>query len=219
MMKYICTLALTISMFFAQAQNDSTGLYLGVNAVQLIRLAGSNSNSTMINPYLFEAGYSAKKFGLRFGLGMDNLTSTNQPAAANGNVKTQRDSSNNDWRIGGYYAFRVGQKWGLNIGLDFYSHNSQNLLATEFINETGFRVNDENLTTYKEMGISPYLRINYKPHPRVAIGTELLFRFGGHTLNQTTTSNLFPEFDTKLTTEGTRRYMVAPSALFVCLTL
>lgn len=219
MMKYILTLAMTMTMFFAQAQTDSTGLYLGINTVQLIRLAGESTTSIPMNPYLFEAGYGFNKFGIRFGLGMDKLTSTSQPSSANGNVKTQRDSSSTDWRIGAYYAFHVSPKWQVNLGLDYYSHQRSNLLAVAFTNETSQQVEDEDLNEYTESGISPFVRIQFKPHPRVSIGTELLFRFGQHTLTQTSTSNLFPEFDTELITEGNRTSMIAPTALFVCLTL
>ena len=102
MMKYILTLAMTMTMFFAQAQTDSTGLYLGINTVQLIRLAGESTTTIPMNPYLFEAGYGFNKFGTRFGFGLDKLPSTHQPSSANGNVKTLLHRPRTDWRIGSY---------------------------------------------------------------------------------------------------------------------
>jgi hypothetical protein len=218
-MKYIISIALILPVFFAKAQSDSTGVYLGINTVQLIRLAGDPSPSTTLNPYLFEAGYNRKNFGFRFGLGMDKHTSTALPSPVNGNVKTQRDSSQTDWRIGAYYSFHVSSRWKLNLGLDYYSAASSMLNAIEFTNENSEQVTNDNLKEYSESGISPYVRIDYKPHPRVAIGTELLFRFGQHTLTETSSSNLLPQFDTEQITEGNRTTLIAPTAIFVCLTL
>ena len=201
------------------AQSDTTGIYVGANAAKMLQMVSAQSTSNAVNPYLVELGYSASKFGIRTGLGLDKNTSTHQPSAANGNVTTQVDSSNSDWRIGAYYKVAIHGRWNMHLGLDYYQSGYEQSLSTAFQNEDGVQVKNDNSAIYKESGISPYVRLDYKPHPKVSIGTELLFRIGKHNLTEKAESNLFPEFDSELITEGNRNYFIAPSALFICLTL
>jgi hypothetical protein len=209
-------LLLGIGLF---AQTDTTGVYVGVNAAKMLQMMSPQSNSNLINPYLVELGYGGSKFGFHASLGLDKSTSTHQPSSANGNVTTQVDSSHTDWRIGAYYKLAIHARWNMHFGIDYYQSGYTQSLSTEFQNEDGAQVKNDNSSIFKESGISPYLRLDYKPHPKVSIGTELLFRIGKDNLTEKAESNLFPEFDSELITEGNRTYFIAPSALFICLTL
>jgi len=201
------------------AQTENKGVYLGMNAARLIQMIGDNEKSDGINPYLIDMGYSSGKLGFRFGIGLDNSTSVNQPSAGNGETLRQRDSSKADWRFGAHYRLATYEKWQINFGVDYYQSKSSRLLLTEFTNENGEAVVDENSHDYKESGISPCLTIQYRPHPRVSVGTELLLRFGKHQLTEESKNSLFPASNVEIITDGNRNYFMAPSALFICLTL
>jgi hypothetical protein len=202
-----------------QAQNENKGIYMGLNAARMLQLMSDNASAKSINPYLIELGYMTPKLGFRANFGFDKSQSIIQPSAGNANILTQRDSSNSDWRLGAFYPIAVMGKWQMNIGLDYYQSSVNRLMKTEFTNENNESVEDEKTYDYKESGISPSIGVQFRPHPKVSIGTELVLRLGKNSLSEKSTSNLFPEFDAEIMTEGSRNYFIAPSALFICLTL
>jgi hypothetical protein len=211
-------ICLTITLV-SQAQEKSSGILVEINAARMLQLLGNDEPTQQINPYVLGLGYHTEKLGFRLGLGLDKNNITHQPAPANGNVTSTRDSSVIDWRLGAYYQLALHERWTLQLGLDFYAANRESSLNTKFTNENGEAVEDQKTNTYKESGISPYFAVHYQAHPRVAIGSELLLRIGSSSNIEKATSNLFPEFDSELVTDGSRAYFMAPSALFVRLTL
>lgn len=221
MKKFIYTLIVLFFSNLIQAQSDSNYVELGINTVRLVQLGtGSTASGPHWNPYLLTLEGHYKRLGLRVGLGLTSFNQTELPSDANGKVKTETDTTSNDFRIGVNWEFALHKKWTLKLGVDYFTAKRLNSLTTEFVNEDDDNVSTLKELDYKESGFAPVVFFQYHITPRVSLGTELMWRISSYTRtdsDNTTISGSGAGSNIEIVRdyEGTRRMIMMPTALFL----
>ena len=199
------------------AQSDSTSLELGLNVIRITNFLGvidDDSEYDRWNPYMFTAGYTAKRFHMRFGLGYESVYRVEEPTDANGQSTFDTTSKAVDVRFGVGMNFNLSSKWNFRIGADYFVANQFGSFEAKFLDLNGELIENVREIDYKEKGISPFLFVQYNVAPRVSLGTELLWRMSSYTKSDRDLSNgnsaqIIKEFS------GAKLVLMAPSALFI----
>jgi hypothetical protein len=199
------------------AQKDSTSLELGLNVIRVTNFLGLVDDPAEYedwNPYMFTAGYNAKRFHMRYGLGYKSVYRVEQPTAANGQSTFDTTSKVIDMRFGIGGQIYLGPKWTFKLGVDFFTATRFASYEAKFKDLNGELIENVREMSYKERGVSPFLFVQYDLAKRVSLGTELLWRMSSYTLSDRDLSNgnsaqINKEF------AGTKRLVMAPSALFI----
>jgi hypothetical protein len=199
------------------AQKDSTSIEIGLNAIRLTNFLGFADNTTDYedwNPYMFTAGYNAKRFHMRYGLGYNSIYRVEQPTNANGNSTFDTTSKVIDMRFGVGIQFHLSPKWTFKLGADYFVANRFTSFEAKFKDLNGNLIENVRNMTYKEKGFSPFLFVQYNVANRVSLGTELLWRMSSYTLLDNDLSN---GNSAQINKEyaGAKRLIMAPTALFI----
>jgi len=200
----------------AQAQSDSTYFEVGMNAVRLLRLGMANEviDSDRWNPYMFTCNLGVKRLSLRFGLGYESVFRRELPTSANGQTSSDTSSIKSDVRFGLGWEIGLGKKWDVKLGADFIAARRHSAFTSKFTSEADVAVENRLETTMREGGISPFIFLQYHITKNVSVGTEVLWRFSSYTMVETDNSNLNSAV-LERNYEGRKRFLQAPSALFV----
>jgi hypothetical protein len=199
------------------AQRDSTSLELGLNVIRLTNFLGLVDNPTDYedwNPYMFTAGFNAKKFHMRYGLGYKSIYRVEQPTDANGQSTFDTTYKVTDMRFGIGRQFYLSPKWMFKLGIDYFVANRFSSFEAKFKDLNGELIENVREMNYRERGIAPFLFVQYDIVSRVSLGTELMWRMSSYTLSDRDLSNgnsaqINKEF------AGAKRLVMAPTALFV----
>ena len=202
---------------FLSAQKDSTSLELGLNAIRITNFLGlvdSPAEYEDWNPYMFTAGYNAKRFHMRYGLGYKSVYRVEEPTDANGQSTFDTTSKVIDMRFGIGGQVSLSPKWTFKLGIDYFIANRFTSYEAKFKDLNGELIENVREMNYQERGVAPFLFIQYNVAKRVSLGTELLWRMSSYTLTDRDLSNgnsaqINKEF------AGSKRLVMAPSALFI----
>jgi hypothetical protein len=216
MKKTILTIVVVLAGFITKAQSDSLYAEIGVNTIKLIGMGLQNNqgNPDVWNPYMLTANVNYKRLGVRFGIGGQSGARTELPTDANGKTTMTMDTSRMDMRIGLGWEIQPSSKWTFKFGIDYFTSNTSNSLETEFTNEDNDKVITTREITRDESGIAPFAWFQYHITPRISLGTELLWRFSNYTSKDSDVSNI-ADLNAIREYEGSRRIMMAPTALFL----
>ena len=202
---------------FLSAQKDSTSLELGLNAIRITNFLGlvdSPAEYEDWNPYMFTAGYNAKRFHMRYGLGYKSVYRVEEHTDANGQSTFDTTSKVIDMRFGIGGQVSLSPKWTFKLGIDYFIANRFTSYEAKFKDLNGELIENVREMNYQERGVAPFLFIQYNVAKRVSLGTELLWRMSSYTLTDRDLSNgnsaqINKEF------AGSKRLVMAPSALFI----
>jgi hypothetical protein len=217
MKKLFASTILVVLCNCSYAQKDSTGLDLGMNIIRLTNFLGFADNTTDYeewNPYMFTAGYNAKRLHVRYGLGYNSIYRIEQPTQANGQSSFDTTSKIIDMRFGLGMQFKLAPKWVLKCGVDFFIANRFTSTEAKFKDSNGNMIENLREITYKEKGGAPFLFVQYNVTSRVSLGTELLWRMSSYTLSDSDRSN-GSSIEINKQYAGAKRFIMAPTALFV----
>ncbi len=216
-MKKLLLLVLTMSLtIISKAQSDSSYLELGVNTIRLVNLGlgDRTTDNDVWNPYMLTASYGIKRFSIRYGMGYTSTFRQELPSAANGQTTSDTTAKHVDLRFGLGWEIGMGQKWSVKVGGDFFSSSRYSGFEAKFSNESGELVENIHEFDYTEKGFSPFVYIQHHFTKKVSVGTEILWRMSGYTMKDSDTSNLNSAQIIK-EYEGTKRLLMAPTALFL----
>lgn len=223
---FILALAvLSLNATFAQDSNNSNegnslNAYgeVGINAMRLVTF-GMNQpgQNTHFNPYLFTAEGGIMNFGVRAGFANWSTTYTELPVPFNGEARYDRDTSMTDFRVGIFYTYKPDSRWSFKFGVDYYSAQMKMNEKSDYIAATTtVHVTQLLDVEHKESGFAPFINAQYHITPRVGIGTELLYRMGTYTWNETGSLTQDDDvFVVEKKYEGKRSYFILPTALFL----
>jgi hypothetical protein len=205
------------SSVFLRAQEDSKSLELGLNVIRLTNFLGLVDDPSEYedwNPYMFTAGYNAKRFHMRYGLGYKSVYRVEEPTDANGQSTFDTTSKVIDMRFGIGGQFNLSPKWTFKVGIDYFIANRFASYEAKFKDSNGELIENVREMNYRERGVAPFLFVQYDVASRVSLGTELLWRMSSYTLTDRDLSNgnsaqINKEF------AGAKRLVMAPTALFV----
>ena len=206
-----------LSSVFLRAQEDSKSLELGLNVIRLTNFLGLVDDPSEYedwNPYMFTAGYNAKRFHMRYGLGYKSVYRVEEPTDANGQSTFDTTSKVIDMRFGIGGQFNLSPKWTFKVGIDYFIANRFASYEAKFKDSNGELIENVREMNYQERGVAPFLFVQYDVASRVSLGTELLWRMSSYTLTDRDLSNgnsaqINKEF------AGAKRFVMAPTALFV----
>jgi hypothetical protein len=206
-----------LSSVFLRAQEDSKSLELGLNVIRLTNFLGLVDDPSEYedwNPYMFTAGYNAKRFHMRYGLGYKSVYRVEEPTDANGQSTFDTTSKVIDMRFGIGGQFNLSPKWTFKVGIDYFIANRFASYEAKFKDSNGELIENVREMNYQERGVAPFLFVQYDVASRVSLGTELLWRMSSYTLTDRDLSNgnsaqINKEF------AGAKRLVMAPTALFV----
>jgi hypothetical protein len=202
---------------FLSAQKDSTSLEVGLNVIRITNFLGLVDDPAEYedwNPYMFTAGYNAKRFHMRYGLGYKSVYRVEEPTDANGQSTFDTTSKVMDMRFGIGGQFYLASKWTFKLGIDYFIANRFASYEAKFKDLNGELIENVREMNYQERGVAPFLFVQYNLAKRVSLGTELLWRMSSYTLTDRDLSNgnsaqINKEF------AGAKRLVMAPSALFI----
>ena len=205
------------SSVFLRAQEDSKSLELGLNVIRLTNFLGLVDDPSEYedwNPYMFTAGYNAKRFHMRYGMGYKSVYRVEEPTDANGQSTFDTTSKVIDMRFGIGGQFNLSPKWTFKVGIDYFIANRFASYEAKFKDSNGELIENVREMNYQERGVAPFLFVQYDVASRVSLGTELLWRMSSYTLTDRDLSNgnsaqINKEF------AGAKRFVMAPTALFV----
>jgi hypothetical protein len=205
------------SSVFLRAQEDSKSLELGLNVIRLTNFLGLVDDPSEYedwNPYMFTAGYNAKRFHMRYGLGYKSVYRVEEPTDANGQSTFDTTSKVIDMRFGIGGQFNLSPKWTFKVGIDYFIANRFASYEAKFKDSNGELIENVREMNYRERGVAPFLFVQYDVASRVSLGTELLWRMSSYTLTDRDLRNgnsaqINKEF------AGAKRLVMAPTALFV----
>lgn len=205
------------SSIILRAQEDSKSLELGLNVIRLTNFLGLVDDPSEYedwNPYMFTAGYNAKRFHMRYGMGYKSVYRVEEPTDANGQSTFDTTSKVIDMRFGIGGQFNLSPKWTFKMGVDYFIANRFASYEAKFKDLNGELIENVREMNYREKGIAPFLFVQYDVASRVSLGTELLWRMSSYTLTDRDLSNgnsaqINKEF------AGAKRLVMAPTALFV----
>jgi hypothetical protein len=206
-----------LSSAFLRAQENPKSLELGLNVIRLTNFLGLVDDPSEYedwNPYMFTAGYNAKRFHMRYGLGYKSVYRVEEPTDANGQSTFDTTSKVIDMRFGIGGQFSLSPKWTFKVGIDYFIANRFASYEAKFKDSNGELIENVREMNYRERGVAPFLFVQYDVASRVSLGTELLWRMSSYTLTDRDLSNgnsaqINKEF------AGAKRLVMAPSALFV----
>lgn len=209
-------MVVVLTGFITRAQSDSLYAEIGINTIKLIGMGFQNNQGDpdVWNPYLINANINYKRLGVRFGIGGKSGSRTELPTDANGKTTMQMDTSRMDVRIGLGWEIQPSPKWTFKFGVDYFTTNISNSLETEFTNEDNEKVITTREITHNESGFAPFAWFQYHITPRISLGTELMWRFSNYTSKDSDVSNI-ADLNAIREYEGSRRIMMAPTALFL----
>lgn len=209
-------MVVVLTGFITRAQSDSLYAEIGINTIKLIGMGFQNNQGDpdVWNPYLINANINYKRLGVRFGIGGKSGSRTELPTDANGETTMQMDTSRMDVRIGLGWEIQPSPKWTFKFGVDYFTTNISNSLETEFTNEDNEKVITTREITHNESGFAPFAWFQYHITPRISLGTELMWRFSNYTSKDSDVSNI-ADLNAIREYEGSRRIMMAPTALFL----
>ena len=216
-MKKLFLMVFTMSVtFLSNAQSDSTYLELGVNTIRIVNLGLTDRalDNDVWNPYMLTATYGMKRLSLRYGMGYTSSFRQELPTAANGQTTSDTTAKRVDMRFGLGWEVGMGQKWSVKLGADFFTSTRFTGFEAKFTNESGELVENVHEFEYNEKGFSPFVYIQHYITKKVSIGTEILWRMSGYTMKDSDKSNLNSAQIIK-EYEGTKRLLMAPTALFL----
>jgi hypothetical protein len=217
MKKLFLAFLFLFSSVFLRAQEDSKSLELGLNVIRLTNFLGLVDDPSEYedwNPYMFTAGYNAKRFHMRYGLGYKSVYRVEEPTDANGQSTFDTTSKVIDMRFGIGGQFNLSPKWTFKVGIDYFIANRFASYEAKFKDSNGELIENVREMNYRERGVAPFLFVQYDVASRVSLGTELLWRMSSYTLTDRDLSNgnsaqINKEF------AGAKRLVMAPTALFV----
>lgn len=209
-------MVVVLTGLITRAQSDSLYAEIGINTIKLIGMGFQNNQGDpdVWNPYLINANINYKRLGVRFGIGGKSGSRTELPTDANGKTTMQMDTSRMDVRIGLGWEIQPSPKWTFKFGVDYFTTNISNSLETEFTNEDNEKVITTREITHNESGFAPFAWFQYHITPRISLGTELMWRFSNYTSKDSDVSNI-ADLNAIREYEGSRRIMMAPTALFL----
>ncbi len=216
MKKLLFTLSVLALSLFSKAQDDTSYVDVGVNVIRILNMGigAQNLDYDVWNPYMFTIDGHYKRIGLRIGYGGRSVTNTELPTLANGATTFEMDTLRRDFRIGLNWDIHLSSDWTCKFGVDYITTKEIKRNSAEFTNEAGTKIITEHKVQRDELGISPFIYMQYHISPRVSIGTELLWRITSFTISDNDNSNL-NEAKIERNYEGTRRNVMAPTALFL----
>ncbi len=197
-----------------RAQSDSAYFEVGMNAISLVKMGVGDGEieSDKWNPYMLTCNLGIKRISLRFGVGYESAFRRELPSF-NG-VTSDSSFVKSDMRFGLGWEIPLGRKWDLKLGADFVLGRRFTSFETKFINEADIPVEIKQETDMSERGVSPFIYLEYHVSKNVSIGTEVLWRLTSYKTVETDDSNLNSSTMVR-DFEGTKRFLQAPSALFV----
>ncbi|MEN9639177.1 MAG: hypothetical protein RLZZ262_1045 [Bacteroidota bacterium] len=212
---------LTLCCFFmilcisqlAQAQGE---WQIGLNAAPLTRQIFNISNQPLAaNPYVFILEYQRAPLGGRLGIGLNNTYDHQMADAIEGTPEIITTNNAMNFRLGVVKYRPLAEKWQLKYGLDFYywnTHAEVRTLTTDFF---GKEYQASAKTISNELGLSPFLFLQWNVSPRLSLATELLGSVG-FTNNLIQESNeQFPEFDDTDESNTIKYNLMPPTALYL----
>jgi len=217
MKKLFLAFLFLFSSAFLRAQEDPKSLELGLNVIRLTNFLGLVDDPSEYedwNPYMFTAGYNAKRFHMRYGLGYKSVYRVEEPTDANGQSTFDTTSKVIDMRFGIGGQFSLSPKWTFKVGIDYFIANRFASHEAKYKDSNGELIENVREMNYRERGVAPFLFVQYDVASRVSLGTELLWRMSSYTQTDRDLSNgnsaqINKEF------AGAKRLVMAPSALFV----
>jgi hypothetical protein len=199
-----------------RAQSDSAYFEVGMNAIRLVKMGVGNGEveSDKWNPYMFTCNLGIKRISLRFGVGYESVFRRELPSSANGQTSSDTSFIKSDMRFGLGWEIGLGKKWDVRLGADFITAQRTSAFTSKFMGEANVAIENKLENVVRERGVSPFIFLQYHVTRRVSLGTEILWRFSSYTIVETDDSNLN---STTLVRnfEGNKRFLQAPSALFV----
>jgi len=216
MKKLLLFIAAACLFLNVRAQSDSAYFEVGMNVIRLVKMGVGNGEmeSDKWNPYMFTCNLGIKRISLRFGVGYESVFRNELPTSANGQTSSDTSFIKSDMRFGLGWEIGLGKKWDVRLGADFITARRTSAFTSKFIGEENVAIENKLENVMRERGISPFIFLQYHVTKRVSLGTEMLWRFSSYTIVETDDSNLN---STTLVRdfEGTKRFLQAPSALFV----
>ncbi len=216
MKKLLFTLCVFSMSHFSNAQDDTSYVDVGVNVIRILNMGigAQNLDYDVWNPYMFTVDAHYKRIGMRMGFGHRSVTNTELPTLANGATIFEMDTLRRDFRIGLNWDIHLSSDWTCKLGVDYITTKDIKRNSAEFNNEDGTKVKTEHKIQRDESGFSPFIYLQYHITPRVSVGTELLWRITSFKISDRDNSNL-NEANIERNYEGTRRTVMAPTALFL----
>jgi len=217
MKKTLLLLTVLASSIMGRSQEDSSYFELGLNAIKLTNFLGIADDAARQdewNPYMLTANYGRNKLALRCGMGYSSSFRVEEPTPANGESTFDTTAKTMDFRVGIGREFRLSSEWTFRIGLDYFVANRFSSNEAKFKDHNAVLIENVREMSYKEKGASPFMFVQYNFTPRVSCGTELLYRVSAYTMSDKDTSSgnstqIIKQYS------GAKRYLMAPSALFI----
>ncbi len=189
---------------------------IGLNATPFINqyLDFNKDSNDVLSPYMISYEHRFNKLGFRVGLGLFSSDDLHQPDDDNTEPSIRNTTTNFSIRTGAVFYKDITQKFSLKYGLDaFFKYNlDKSVTSTTDLFGAKQIVSISDLSY--EVGLSPFVFIQFHLSPHCSLGTELLGRLSY--LRETTKEDdsKFPDFSDEQTSKGTRFSIDPPTALF-----
>ncbi len=208
-------LFVSTGMFKMSGQSDSAFHEIGVNATYFIQqFSPGTFNNNFISPYMLTYEHRFGSLGVRAGLGYTARTRLDLPDDSNGQTTFQQDSAQILGRVGLVFYQNPHKRWSVKYGVDGtigrMSNRSITTLKDLFGNDVTTKIGDR----ANQIGLSPFLMIQFHLNKHFSFATELLFN-GVFTRNVHFESNSqFPDFDVTRTSFNTSFNITPPANLY-----
>ncbi len=190
---------------------------LGINTLRIasILIDDKPTDFDVWNPYMFTFEAHVKRVNLRFGFGQNHKEFSEIPTVANGKIYVLNDTARTDLRFGLGYEFKLHKRWSVTIGADYFKAKELQSMKTEYVNDNNQTVKTVREISSVENGFEPFIYFHFHLGSRVSLGTELLYRISSVKSKDVDSNNLN---DVELVREGEakKRFVMAPTALFLC---
>lgn len=211
------TLGLTFFLvFFVQLAKAQGEWQIGLNAAPLSRQFFSLSDEPLAtNPYVLIAEYKAARCGFRAGIGLNNVWDKQQPDAVEGTPEIIRAQNAMNFRLGVVKYRPLAEKWQLSYGLDTYYWNTRENITTISTDFFGQQYTATAKTVSNELGISPFVFLQWNVSSRLSLATELLGTLGFANNLIQEENEQFPQFNDTDETVTIKYNILAPTALYL----
>lgn len=201
----------------AQSATDSSFSEIGLNATAFVNqyLDFGSGNGEFVSPYIITYERRFGKMGVRIGLGMDGDRSEAKPENGDPNQPSLFTSSfESNVRTGVVFYKNISRRWDLKYGADVIFGMNKNKSWTEVNNLFGEPV--KNTTTFRsaQIGLTPFVFIQFHLSEKFSLGTEMLFNVIGSEDVTKQESTEFPEFNSRQETTRLSYNTTPPIALF-----
>jgi len=215
MKKILTSSLLGLLAFTGTSQEPVRFKEIGLNATPFVRqFLNFSQSETEFSPYMLTYEQRFSKVGFRGGVGINSVNNYQAADVDNNIPEITSNALKADFRAGVVFYKDLSEKWGLKYGLDMIYAGAGEQTKTKTFDFFGTEVVNTVSDKSHEVGLSPFLFVQYRFNAHFSLGTEILGRATYLSEAQKEESSQFPEFATTNENTGTRFNISAPTSLF-----